>query len=157
MLLPMSDAEAKSYVEGAADHFADELARAGNIAPVEAQEQAHKHLATLLPDGHRTVGHHFAHVVRDDERLGELWYQDQLHEQPARTYIFHVHVRPEARGCGVGSAAIEALEAEARRVGASELMLAVFLHNEGAIRLYERLGFEECERGNGGIRMRKSV
>jgi ribosomal protein S18 acetylase RimI-like enzyme len=33
----------------------------------------------------------------------------------------------------------------------------VFAHNDGAIRLYERLGYEVVEKARGGQRMRKSV
>jgi ribosomal protein S18 acetylase RimI-like enzyme len=55
--------------------------------------------------------------------------------------IFGLAVSPDARRLGVGSALLDAAEAEARRRGGRKLCLNVFGSNESARRLYERHGF----------------
>ena len=157
MLAPMSEPEYAEYIERSVARYAEALARAGVMDVAAALQSARTHMEALLPDGRLTTGHHFMNLVRGGDVVGTLWFHEQLDESPPRLFVFDVRVRPESQGAGVGTAAMEALEAEARRSGVSQLMLSVFFHNAGAIRLYERLGFEECERSEAGMRMRKSV
>lgn len=65
----------------------------------------------------------------------------------ARLYSIATHV--EARGKGVGSALMEAAEQAARRRRCGALRLEVRTDNEGAIRLYERLGYRRIGRYEG--------
>ncbi|MBW7920562.1 MAG: GNAT family N-acetyltransferase [Rubellimicrobium sp.] len=58
-----------------------------------------------------------------------------------RFLIDGLFVAPDARGRGIGTALILALEAEARRRGHDELRLEVIDENIRARALYERLGF----------------
>jgi ribosomal protein S18 acetylase RimI-like enzyme len=55
-----------------------------------------------------------------------------------------VWVSPEARGQGLGDRLIGAVEAWARRSGATELRLAVIDGNEPAVALYRRHGFVDA-------------
>lgn len=55
--------------------------------------------------------------------------------------VLTVGVAPDARRHGVGKALIEAALATAREAGARACFLEVAVDNEGAIALYERLGF----------------
>jgi RimJ/RimL family protein N-acetyltransferase len=48
---------------------------------------------------------------------------------------------PQARGRGLGRAAMASLEDEARRMGLRKLLLQVRTDNPGAIALYERAGY----------------
>jgi ribosomal protein S18 acetylase RimI-like enzyme len=50
-------------------------------------------------------------------------------------------VLPEARGAGVGSALLDAVDAELPRKGIEDVLIAAFVTNTDAIRLYERRGF----------------
>jgi [ribosomal protein S18]-alanine N-acetyltransferase len=52
-------------------------------------------------------------------------------------------VAAEARGRGVGSALLDACVGWAREIGAQEVVLHVFLHNDAAIALYRKHGFED--------------
>lgn len=56
--------------------------------------------------------------------------------------INHLQVRPEHRGRGAGTAILAAAEQRARDLGTSRLAVSVSLENEGAARLYRRLGYQ---------------
>jgi ribosomal-protein-alanine N-acetyltransferase len=56
-------------------------------------------------------------------------------------HINNVAVRPAYRGRGLGTALMRHVLAEARRLGARRATLEVRSSNQGARRLYERLGF----------------
>ena len=56
-------------------------------------------------------------------------------------HINNVAIRPTYRGLGMGTALLQHVLAEARRLGARRATLEVRASNVGARRLYERLGF----------------
>jgi ribosomal-protein-alanine N-acetyltransferase len=56
-------------------------------------------------------------------------------------HINNVAILPEYRGRGMGTAVLQHILAEARRLGARRATLEVRASNAGARRLYERLGF----------------
>ena len=56
-------------------------------------------------------------------------------------HINNVAMRPKFRGLGIGSALLHHVLAEARNLGARRATLEVRASNEGARRLYDRLGF----------------
>ena len=92
-------------------------------------------------------------ILHGDERAGAVWFAEQLDEEPPRIYLFDIAIDADRRGQGLGSATLRALADEARALGARELVLSVFHHNAGAVRLYRRLGFEPRERDDHGMRM----
>jgi ribosomal protein S18 acetylase RimI-like enzyme len=83
-------------------------------------------------------------------------------------HIGHLAVLPEKRRQGIGKQLIEFAENQARAKGLKRVTLSVEVENEGARRLYERLGFQTievvadpsyCRRFNfqGSIRMAKPI
>ena len=61
-------------------------------------------------------------------------------------HINNVAVLPQFRGSGMGSAILQHVLAEAKRLGANRATLEVRASNDGARRLYERLGFHAAGR-----------
>lgn len=59
--------------------------------------------------------------------------------------IHDVHVTPDARGAGLGTAMVGALAEIGREHGHARITLEVAAANTAAIRLYRRLGFEGLE------------
>jgi predicted N-acetyltransferase YhbS len=68
-------------------------------------------------------------------------------EFPDAPLLNHLDVAPEWRGRGIGTALVRACEAAARERGYEVLLLGVGVDNEGARRLYERLGWLDWQRG----------
>lgn len=123
----------------------------------QEEKEVRRYMEKLLPRGQQTPGQHFHRIVMDGVPVGTLWYAEQLDEEPPRVYLFDIEVDEEHRGKGIGTLAMQALEEEGRQRKAKQLMLSVFFKNPGAIRLYERLGFEPTERGEAGMRMAKPL
>jgi ribosomal protein S18 acetylase RimI-like enzyme len=153
-LAPMSPGEYDEFIERTLREYIRESARATSMEPEEADKFGRKQFADLLPEGQQTTGQHFRKLrTSAGEVVGDLWFA----EQPPRVFIYDLVIDTSQRGRGIGSAAPAALEEEARRLGATEIALHVFSHNTGAIRLYERLGYEAEISGDGGQRMSKAL
>ena len=67
-------------------------------------------------------------------------------------WVWDLMVHPGFRRRGVARGAMVAAEEIARRHGATSLMLNVFAYNEGAIALYEALGYRTAS-----VHMAKSL
>lgn len=61
---------------------------------------------------------------------------------PATAELKRMYVAPSSRGSGIGRRLVEALEAEARRLGAARVVLETGIRQEAALALYARCGFE---------------
>jgi ribosomal protein S18 acetylase RimI-like enzyme len=68
---------------------------------------------------------------------------------PREFYLSNVGVYPEFQGRGIGSLLIGHAERQAAREGAQAIVLDVETDNEGAVSLYERLGFRSDGRRRG--------
>jgi GNAT superfamily N-acetyltransferase len=84
-------------------------------------------------------------AVHDGEDVGLVRCASDAQQQDT-AWLISMWVAPEARGQGVGNALIDAVIAYARARGASRLLLDVGDHNQQAIALYARKGFQP----NGG-------
>ena len=71
-----------------------------------------------------------------ETELDDTW---QARERVAE--IETLVVSPEARGAGLGSALLDAVDAELAGMGIDDVLIAAFVTNTEAIRLYERRGF----------------
>jgi GNAT superfamily N-acetyltransferase len=81
-------------------------------------------------DGDEPIGH--AHVAWEGATLGVPEIQD-------------VFVLPERRGDGVGTRLSEAAERLARDRGQERISISAGEANEGALRLYRRLGYRNAD------------
>ena len=83
-------------------------------------------------------------VEADGQLIANTMVTEELSDWHNAPYwwIQSVYVTPGRRGQGVFQALLQAVEAEARKVGAKELRLYVERENERAIRTYEKCGFE---------------
>ena len=63
------------------------------------------------------------------------------HPKDDEWLVESISVSPASRGLGFGTLLMEQAEARARSMGKRRMSLGVIAENEGAIRLYERLGY----------------
>lgn len=59
-----------------------------------------------------------------------------------------LYAHPKVRGQGLGKQLVVAILEEGRRLGYDEMMLDTVPDMAAAIRLYQSLGFERCEKYN---------
>lgn len=91
----------------------------------------------------------FLIVQRAGRPIGRLY----LHWTSSELRIVDILLDARVRGRGIGSALLGWAQAAAQVLGAEALSLHVERHNEGACRLYRRLGFHEQGRHGTHLRM----
>ena len=127
-LVPMTEAEFAVYEQAEAEEYAGENVLAGYWGEDEAIERAWMADRLLLPHGAATAGHHFCHVVDMEagQRVGAIWWFEDRDGREPRAFVYHVLVEPHLRRRGYGSAALKAVEAQARSLGMAAVGLHVF-------------------------------
>jgi len=58
-------------------------------------------------------------------------------------YCYEIHLSPHLQGCGIGKHLMGIMEEVGKKVLLEKAMLTVFLENGGALKFYERVGYEE--------------
>jgi ribosomal-protein-alanine N-acetyltransferase len=115
------DTDLEGVLEVEAESFTNPWTRA--MYSWELQNRSVCHIFLVRTDGCRVAGFCAFWLVFDE------------------VHINNVAVRPQFRAQGIGTALLQRVLAEARQLGARRAMLEVRASNEGARRLYERLGF----------------
>ncbi len=138
---PMTEAEYQALRSWLDEDYAQDVAKAMAMSLEEGREAARKQLGELLPDGLSSEGHHFWKIVAEDgAAVGDLWVL--VEPQKERAFIYFIGIDEAYRGKGYGRAAMQALEAEVRPLGATRIDLSVFGDNATAIHLYQSLGYQ---------------
>jgi GNAT superfamily N-acetyltransferase len=104
-----------------------EVARIGDRLPLHRLESAQTYLVAW--DGSEPVGH--AHIAWKETALGVPEIGD-------------VFVPAELRGRGIGTQLSEVAEQMARMRGHHQISISASIANEGALRLYLRLGYRDA-------------
>jgi len=139
---PLRDDEYDLFVGRGLAFYVSDMVAAG-IDPEVAQAKADHDLPNLLPDGLATLGHSM-YAIEDDGRFaGYLWLCDRDGELGHSLFVYAIEIDEEFRGRGLGRAAMQFAEEEARRRGIAKLALNVFGGNAVARRLYLSLGYRE--------------
>jgi ribosomal protein S18 acetylase RimI-like enzyme len=142
-LRPLRADEYDDFVTRGKATYAGDMIAAGVDADA-AWAKADRDFAALLPNGIETEGHLLYAIDHDGRRAGYLWLADRTGEFGRNLFVYGLEVEPELRGRGLGRAAMELTEAEARRRGIAKIALNVFGGNDVARRLYASLGYREA-------------
>ncbi|NMP21788.1 GNAT family N-acetyltransferase [Sulfobacillus harzensis] len=93
-------------------------------------------------------------VEQNQEVVGSLEMIRGTFHKNRHTAIFGMALLPNSRGRGLGEGLLTSAERWARMVGVKKISLAVFATNLAAIRLYQRLGYQEEGRRRGQYLLR---
>jgi len=104
----------------------------------EPWETVAEEVADTIRDG-------VALIAEDDGRPVGYALASVVPQTPIRGHLYDLFVSPAARGRGVGRELIDAVAQQLQQRGVSHLSLDVALANDGARRLYDRLGFRAYE------------
>ena len=139
----MNTAEYAAWAEAAIPPYAADKVRSGRWPEAQAIDLARKEFEQLLPKQQETAGNYFFNVVGDNsETVGSLWFAKAQRVGYEIAYVYDIVIQQEYRRRGHAMRALQALEVEASLLGLAGVALHVFGHNEGAIALYRKLGFE---------------
>jgi GNAT superfamily N-acetyltransferase len=141
-LVPMSPERYVTWRAYSVAGYAEENVTSGRWTADEALSEAQKQFEQLLPDGPDTAGHNLWSVVdAAGDEVGILWVAAD--RRPGHVFIYDIEMNPDRRGGGFGTATLLALEDWCRANDIDAIGLHVFGHNQGAWRLYKRMGYVE--------------
>lgn len=144
-LVPMTPEIYEAWVGRTIVEYAAGHVDAGNWTAEEAPARAKAQFDELLPNGLGTEGQHLWSIRDEEDRhVGILWVGPWIRRTDA-VFIYDIAIEPEARGHGLGQAALEALHEWARQQGYARVGLHVFGSNDVARRLYLRTGYVETD------------
>jgi len=142
---PMTAERFAGYVTTTEAAFARDLAASGRATADEAVKEAARQLRAELPDGLDTPGQSLFTASVGGVEVGTLWVGARLRGDRPHAFVLDVEVAEAYRRRGYGRQLMLAAEREARAIGADSVGLHVFGVNEGAIALYEQLGYRRVE------------
>ena len=143
-LVPMTEGEFQKYLEFAVQDYAQDLVRAGNRHPSEAVQDAEKQLTQLLPEGVASKNQYLYTVVDDINglKVGMIWFAVNDKAPRPTAFIYDFLVYEEFRRKGYGRQTLSALEERVKEFGIDIIRLHAFGHNQVAIGLYQKAGYE---------------
>ena len=119
---------------------------------------AERQWSQMLPDGINTENNYFWIIKKLDsvEPIGYLWLLK--YPEKKETFIADIFLKKEYRGAGYGTFVLKFVEKIAKMDHLSKAIgLHVFKHNHRAVKLYERIGFENIEEDFTGYTMIKKI
>ncbi|KRM44401.1 GNAT family N-acetyltransferase [Lentilactobacillus parafarraginis] len=140
-LTPMTQADYDDYLATAATTFASEKVKAGTWNEQLAFQRASETYQRLLPNGIKTPDNYFYRIDQDKTKVGVLWLA-KSHDNPEAAFIYDLYIFKDYQNQGIGTEALQLADDEARQLGFKRIALHVFGHNERALHVYQKSGFE---------------
>lgn len=131
------------YLTNSAANYADDNVKAGRWPSDGAYERAVAELAKSLPDGADTPDNYIFEIITrpDKQPVGYVWFRILDNYSHRSAFIYDLEVKPDYRRQGYATEALKLVENFVRELGITSLGLHVFAFNDGARRLYEKLGY----------------
>jgi ribosomal protein S18 acetylase RimI-like enzyme len=143
-LINLSEKDFNEYLENAVVLYAEDKVRAGNFSPEKALELSRKGYDELLSDGVNTKDHLLFSIFDSskNEKIGIIWIKLNSKNDIRDVWLYDFLIFEKYRRQGFGKKSIELLEEKTKELGFYKISLHVFGHNEAAIALYKKMGFE---------------
>ena len=135
--------EFPEWKAGSVESYSADMQENGGMPRDAADAKAISDFDRLLTQGVETP-EHFVHVIEEDGSVvGYLWLA--LRDSPSERvlFVYEVRISEEARGRGLGRAAMEFAERFAAEQGLGRIELNVMGGNDVARGLYRVLGYDE--------------
>lgn len=145
VLRPMTEDRFATFAAVSEAAFAADLVASGRYSDVDARAESSRQMGVELPDGLHSAGQELFTAQVDDAEVGVLWIGMRVRDGRPHAFVLDIEVWADHRRHGYGRGIMLAAENEARRLGADSIGLHVFGFNDGAIRLYESLGYQRVE------------
>lgn len=136
-----TQADYEDYLNYAIDEYAETNIKSGNWTADEAKAKSQKQYDSILKDGFKSEGHVFWKVCLDGNKVGLFWFYRNPNNLK-NIFVYDTRIEKEYQNQGIGTYTFSIIRERLKDLGVHKISLNVFAHNTGAIRLYERLGFE---------------
>lgn len=140
----MDAAELTPWLDRLGSDYVDERVAAGDDRG-RAERGVRRDRADFFPGDQPAPGQLAFRLLDDEQPVGTLWIGPIPDSDPGHWWVWSIEIEEPFRGRGLGRAAMEVAEAQARRAGATKLGLNVFAANAVARGLYESLGYETTQ------------
>ena len=157
-LLPMNQDRYNNYIKKAIQQYAEEVAKSRGIDLDKALQLTNEVFNTLLPYGLKSKNQFLNVIVNDEnENIGIMWFSMESNHGDNEAFLYDIEINKEYRGKGYGHESMKLLESKVKEFNLDSISLHVFLHNEIAYSLYNKIGYQEIKRGNAGVIMKKTL
>lgn len=139
--------------------YADDLMQTSTLTREEALSKAGEDFRQELPQGQDTPDH-FLMTILDSESgcdVGIIWYLQEWTDGVKQVFLSDLLIRENQRNKGYATAALGAMEMNAKRDGCAESVLYVWGHNPAARALYTKAGYLPFRETAEGLYMKKSL
>ncbi|WP_373634671.1 GNAT family N-acetyltransferase [Listeria ivanovii] len=143
-LQKMTSVDLKDFLSSAITDYAKDKVEAGTWSEQEALAKSKASFDKLLFDGVTTPNEHL-YSIFTSQKIGYLWFHTDETTSQKTAFIYDFVIFEKFRGQGFGTKSLEALDILAKEMQINKIELHVFAHNQIAIRLYNKIGFENTD------------
>ena len=138
----VDEVEFESYLTFMILDYAQDITENFNLTMEQALEESEM-IKDMFNDGLSTEGQYLYSIrnATSNEKVGLLWYS--INSEINQAYLHHILIDESNRGNGYGSATLLKLQDMLKESGVKSIGLSVFGKNDGAYRLYEKLGYSK--------------
>ena len=126
--------------------YMKEKIKVGTWIPEHAESRALEDMSRILPKGYSTENAYFYRVI-DMELptpavIGFIWFNLYRRNHKNELFLYDITILDEYQDQGYGTKTMFLLEEEARKLEADLIGLHVFGHNERALHVYQKMGYD---------------
>lgn len=143
-LIPMREEDFEPYLARAIQDYAQENITSGDWDASDALDKSREAFGKLLPSGLASAKQHLFTALNAESgaKVGMIWFAEKDARAGTTAFIYDFLVYEPFRGKGFGKKILAALEEQARKLGIKTIALHAFGHNQTAIQLYQKTGYE---------------
>ncbi|MBF2361950.1 GNAT family N-acetyltransferase [Listeria marthii] len=140
----MTTSDLEDFLSTAITDYAKEKVEAGTWNEEESLAKSQDSFNKLLYDGITTPNEYLCKIV-NEEKIGYLWFHVDETLSGKTAFIYDFVIFEAFRGKGFGTKTLAALDTLAKEMGITKIELHVFAHNQTAIGLYNKVGFQNTD------------
>ncbi|HAA2534742.1 GNAT family N-acetyltransferase [Listeria monocytogenes] len=140
----MTASDLEDFLSTAITDYANEKVEAGTWDEEEALAKSQDSFNKLLYDGITTPNEYLYSII-SGEKIGYIWFHVDETRSGKHAFIYDFVIFEAFRGKGFGTKTLEALYALAKEMQITKIELHVFAHNQTAIGLYNKVGFQNTD------------
>ena len=145
-LIAMDKEQYEDFMAFTLVSYVKEKIKAGTWMPEHAEKRALEDMSKILPEGYLTKNAYFYRII--DRALptpaviGFIWFNIHRRNNVNELFLYDITILDDYQGQGYGTKTMLLLEEEAKKQEAQRIGLHVFGHNERALHLYQKMGYD---------------